>query len=168
MRWVVVPEASTVWIEGTSSVHPIRASASGVEGWLDSAFEDGAFVVDDGVAGHVEIAIGRLSSGNPLIDRETRRRANAKRYPLITGEVHTARIVSDSELAVEGVIRFRGEEVTAEGSLHIVEASSENIVIEGSAVFDVRWWKLRPPRIGLLSVHPNIEVAIRLVFAPSA
>jgi polyisoprenoid-binding protein YceI len=168
MRWVVVPEASTVWIEGTSSVHPIRASATGVTGWLDSAFTGGAFAVDGDVSGHVEIAIEQLSSGNPLIDRETRRRANAKRYPLITGDVQTARIVSDLELVVEGVIGFRGEEVAVEGSLHLVDASSENMVIEGNAVFDVRWWQLRPPRIGLLRVHPNIEVAIRLVFASSA
>ncbi len=34
-RYELVPEESQVWIEGSSSVHPIRATASGLTGWVE-------------------------------------------------------------------------------------------------------------------------------------
>ena len=166
-RWRVVPEASQVWVEGSSSIHPIRASASGLSGWLDAVIEDGTFAPGQELAGHVEIDVARLSSGNPLVDRETRRRVDAKRFPLITGDIERTISVAASEVTLEGMIRFRGEAVIVEGSLELAETADNVIVLEGRSIFDVRWWELRLPRLGLLRVHPDIEVAVRLTLEPA-
>jgi hypothetical protein len=38
----------------------------------------------------------------------------------------------------------------------------DTLVIEGEHVFDVRDFGVRPPRIGFLRVHPEVNVAIRI------
>ena len=89
-RWVLDPEASQVWIEGSSSVHPIRAGATGLTGWVELSTSRGKVATDPGLRGEVRIAVDRLQSGNPLVDRETRRRVDARRFPEIVGTVTAA------------------------------------------------------------------------------
>lgn len=153
-RFEILPDRSRVWIEGSSSIHPIRASATGLTGWAELA--------DSGVlsAGLVEIELERLSSGNPLVDRETRRRVNARRHPTIRGTV-TAVTGDKSAPSVVGRIEFRGESCDVEGDLSI-RPHDDAISIEGKQLFDVRDWGLKPPRLGLLKVNPEVEVRIHV------
>ena len=160
MRYTIDPEASQVWIKGTSSVHPIHAEANGLNGWL-SAKTHGRRFVDDAITGHIEIAVDRLASGNELVDRETRRRIDAKRYPLITGDITSVDAVSNDVADITGIVGFRGVEVEVNGTIGIEEAG-DRLVLEGAQTLDVRWWGLKPPRLLLIKVHPEVDVAIRL------
>jgi hypothetical protein len=100
-----------------------------------------------------------------LIDRETRHRIDATRYPEIVGTVTTAERIDSRRFAVTGDIAFRGEVRSVAGEL-AVSFDGTQLVVEGTETFDVREWGLRPPRIGLLRVHPDVRVRIRAVANP--
>jgi polyisoprenoid-binding protein YceI len=152
-RYTIDPDRSQVWVEGSSSVHPIHATANGLEGWID--------VDDRGIDGEVRIEVDRLRSGNSLVDRETRRRIDARTFPEIVGTATSAEPVGEGSYRVTGTVAFRGEERTVDGGL-IVATADEVLIVEGSHRFDVRDWGLEPPRLGLLKVHPDVDVRIHL------
>lgn len=164
-RFIIDPEESEVWIEGSSSVHPIHASASGLTGWVELSRTRGGVAKVPRLAGEVRVAVDRLSSGNPLVDRETRRRVDARRHPEIVGIVTGAERVAADRLSVTGEIAFRGEVRPVSGEL-TVSADGDRLVIDGSESFDVRDWGLEPPRVALLRVHPDIRVRIHVVANP--
>ena len=160
MRYRIDPETSRVWIQGSSSVHPIHAEATGLTGWLSAEIDEGRFVGDD-ITGHVEIAVELLASGNELVDRETQRRIDAKHHPLITGDITAVEAVSNDVADIIGIAGFRGENVEVSGTIGIEQAGNR-LVLEGAQTLDVRRWGLKPPRLLVIRVHPEIEVAIRL------
>src|SRR5699024_5459107 len=90
-RFVIDPGDSQVWIEGSSSVHPVHATASGLEGWVELSFAGANLRKDTEARGEVRIAVDGLRSGNALVDRETRRRIDARRFPEIVGTVTSSR-----------------------------------------------------------------------------
>lgn len=162
-RYTIDPEASQVWIAGTSSVHPIHATAAGLEGWIELDCDGGVLAAEPGFDGTVRIEVAALKSGNRLVDGETRRRIDAKRYPEISGVVTGADRESDDRLAVRGDLSFRGETRAVEGELTVAVAGDCNrVVVEGSQTFDVREWGLEPPKLALLKVHPDIDVRIHV------
>ena len=155
------PAASQVWIEGSSSVHPIHACASGLSGWIELSTIKAGVAAQPNMAGEVRIEVDRLASGNALVDRETRRRIDAKRYPEIVGTVGSATRITTQHIEISGTIEFRGQQVEVSGICDVTLAGSR-IMIDGSQRFDVRDWGLTPPRIGLLRVHNDIEVRIHV------
>jgi polyisoprenoid-binding protein YceI len=163
MRYRLVPEQSQVWIDGSSSIHPIRATASGLEGWLEAEVTDGE--VGPTVTGRVEIEVEQLRSGNRLVDRETRRRVDSRRHPAITGEITSSKQNDDGQLSVEGIIGFRGEELAVTGNL-VVTPTDDGLRIEGEQSFDVRDWGLDPPALLAIKVHPDVTVRISLEAEP--
>ena len=166
-RFEFVPEESQVWIQGSSSVHPIHATATGVTGWVEVATTRSGVASTPKLAGEVRIAVGLLQSGNPLVDRETRRRIDARRFPEIVGTVTSATRPAAGRLAVTGDLAFRGEVRSVEGEVTAV-VEDGRLVIEGAARFDVREWGLQPPKVALLRVHPDIDVRIHLIGRPAA
>jgi hypothetical protein len=164
-RFDLDPEVSQVWIDGSSSLHPIHASATGVTGWIELGLSGGGITTTSGLAGEIHVVVDRLASGNALIDRETRHRIDATRYPEIVGTVTTAERIDSRRFAVTGDIAFRGEVRSVAGEL-AVSFDGTQLVVEGTETFDVREWGLRPPRIGLLRVHPDVRVRIRAVANP--
>ena len=87
MRYRIVPERSTVWIDARSSLHPIHSSTDGLEGFIELDHLEGDDVrIADPPTGFLSLPVGRLSSGNALEDRELRKRVDAKRFPRIEGK----------------------------------------------------------------------------------
>ena len=163
--YTIDPERSQVWIEGSSSVHPIHATALGCTGWAQVALTRGAVAATPKFDGEIRIAVDLLRSGNSLVDRETRRRVDAKRHPEIIGTVSSATRLAADRLAVTGEIDFRGEVREVDGEI-TVTVDDGDLVIEGEALFDVRDWGLEPPKVALLKVHPEVTVRIHAVASP--
>ncbi len=161
-RFELDPERSRVWIEGSSSVHPIKARAKGLCGWVELAVSDAELALDPVVEGEVRVALDRLRSGNALVDRETRRRVDAQRFPEIVGRVTSSKPGTPDAVALEGEIDFRGVTVAVNGDLG-VELKDDEVHLAGTQTFDVRDWGLSLPRLGLLRVHPNVEVRFEAV-----
>ena len=113
-RYRIVPESSTVTIVGETSLYPIVVNVT-PSGWLEAAVVDGEFAPGTDIRAEVEIAVIEFRSGNPLVDRETRRRLRANQYPTISGAVSEVVKIDGADATVKGMVTFLGRDVEQEG-----------------------------------------------------
>ena len=157
IRYVVKEASATVVFTASSSVHPIRSVGS-ASGWFDATISDGVFSGDADFGGHLDVPLEGLSSGNPLIDREMRRRVDGETHPTIEADIESSTLVDPEHATITGTVAFLGETTLVEGDLRIVPGPR----LVGTGEFDVRWWGLEPPRLLMLRVDPIVTVAIDL------
>ena len=145
-------------------MHAIHGRAEELSGTIEADVVDGR--VGSAFVGRLEVPVKRLRSGNPLNDAELQRRVDARRYPTIVGEIGNATALDgDGRFRIEGDLTFHGVTKTITGELQIAAADGR-ITIEGEHVFDIRDYGVKPPRILMLRVEPEVTVRIRLVAAP--
>jgi hypothetical protein len=163
-RFRIIPDRSRVWIDASSSVHPIHSETDGLEGWFEAELgEPGPIAVRPLPNGHLELAVGRLTSGNPLLDREMKRRIDARRHPTITGDLTAVESTSeDGRYRARGNVTFRGVTRPVDGELNLT-VEQETLRIAGEQVFDVRDFDFQPPKMLMLKVHPEVKVRIDVV-----
>jgi hypothetical protein len=166
-RYRMSPEQSTVTIVGETSLHPITVNVT-PDGWLEASIEDGVFVAGSALRGEVEIAVIEFRSGNPLVDRETRRRLNSKRYPTIRGVLTDVVDLDGPTATVKGTITFIGQEVELEGDISLIDDGASTCHLAGSGQMDVQWWGLEPPTLLVLKMEPVVTVSVDLHFEPVA
>jgi polyisoprenoid-binding protein YceI len=161
----IVPEKSRVLIDAKSSVHPIHSSTDGVEGSLDLEMQGGgALNLESTPAARLSLPVDRLKSGNPLEDRELRRRIDARRFPTISGELSELRESgTPGRYLARGDVTFRGVTHTYEDEITISEIDDRTLHIEGAHTFDVRDFGMEPPKILMLRVEPEVKVRIEIV-----
>jgi len=158
-RYRIDPARSRVAIDARSSLHPIHSETDGLEGWVELDLDGGGpgFQVP---GAHLELPVERLRSGNPLEDRELKRRIDARRYPTIEGrltELHETdeagryRVVG--EITFKGVTRICEDEIT-------FTLDGDELHLRGTTAFDIRDWGMEPPRILMLRVHPEVTVTL--------
>ena len=168
-RYGITPESSTVAIEARSSVHPIHGEATGLRGRLDVRLDGDGIDLSAPVRMRLECPIEALRSGNPLNDRELRRRVEAGKYPSIVGE---AREVTATErpgrYAVRGDLTFHGVTREVTGEITVAVPAADALVIEGEQEFDIRDFGVSPPRILMLRVEPDVRVRIHVEAARHA
>ena len=150
-------------IVGETSLHPITVNVT-PSGWIEATVEHGRFVGGTDIRGEIEIAVIEFRSGNPLVDRETRRRLNARLYPTIRGEMTEVVGISGPTATVKGAVTFLGNEVELEGEFSIVEGDEDSVTLAGSGQMDVQWWGLEPPTLLVLKMEPVVTVSIDLLF----
>jgi len=109
-RYRIVPERSKVFIAARSSLHPIDTRTDGLEGFVDVEVQRGGRLdLTAPTKGRVSLPVERMSSGNPLEDRELRRRIDARRHPTIDGELTDMRETGeDGRYLVRGDVTFKG------------------------------------------------------------
>jgi hypothetical protein len=156
-RYQIDPETASVTVSGSSTLHPIVAVAPAT-GWFEAELIEGRFVEGSVLTGRLEIALADLKSGNPLIDRETRRRLKAEEYPLIVAEITETRRVQGQTAVIAGNVSFLGETIGVAGKL----ALSMGPTLVGEGTFDIRSWGVEPPRLLAVRVHPDISVRVDL------
>jgi polyisoprenoid-binding protein YceI len=163
-RYTFDSEQSCIWVSGRSSLHPINTETRGITGWFETwTRDDSSLDLDRPVAGELELAVERLTSGNQLYDRELRRRMDSRRYPTITGRV--TRIVAGDlhpNYVVTGDISFHGKTRTFAHEMHI-EVQDHEISLGGEYVFDIREFGMTPPSMLMIRVYPEISVRVELV-----
>jgi YceI-like protein len=163
LRFAIVPDRSRVWIEARSSLHPIHSTTSGLDGWLEVEIAGGRVAASETTRGWLELAVDLLSSGNPINDREMRRRIDARRYPTITGELTGIEDADDGGYQVRGDLTFRGVTRSYQGPMDIVPLDDGSLRLEGERVFDIREFGMQPPRILMLRVYPDVSVRVSIV-----
>jgi polyisoprenoid-binding protein YceI len=175
-HYVIVPERSLVEIEGRSSVHPIHSRTTGLEGFINIEFGgDGRVDPTDRTAapsGRLSLPVERLTSGNPIEDRELKRRIEARRFPTIDGVLTELSAVgaggtdgTDDRYVVSGEITFRGETRAYEHEMTIERLDDHTVRLTGEASFDIRDFGMEPPRILLLRVEPDVVVRVEIIAA---
>jgi polyisoprenoid-binding protein YceI len=162
-RFRIIPERSRVWLEATSSVHPIHGEASGLSGSIDVQFDGTGLDLSSSPDIKVELPVEQLKSGNRLEDAEMMRRVDARRYPTIRGVVKDMKSQGvDGLYAVTGDLSFHGVTQTVEGEVTVSRPDNGTLVIEGEQQFDIRDYNVSPPKILMLKVHPEVKVRIRV------
>jgi polyisoprenoid-binding protein YceI len=163
-RFRILPDRSEAWVDAETSVHPIHGHAGGLEGAIEAEVAGGALDLSVQPKMRLELAIGRLTSGNPFYDGETQRRIEARRYPTIVGE---AREVSElpppGSYRVRGDLTFHGVTRSVEGEVTLSFPDDRTLVLEGEQTFDVRDFGVQPPKLLMLRVHPLAAVRVRVV-----
>jgi polyisoprenoid-binding protein YceI len=164
-RYRILPEESRVWIDAQSSLHPIHTETTGLEGWLDLDIREATGVnVAVMPRGHIELRVERLRSGNALEDRELRRRIDARRYPVITGELRQMQAADgDGSYLVGGDLTFRGTTRSYRDVMSVQLVDARTVRLTGRSTFDIRDFGMEPPRILMLRVHPDVGVRVDIV-----
>lgn len=164
VRYRIDPTRSRLGIAAKSNIHPIQAEADGLEGWLDVELDDAGILVDGADAkGRVELAVARLRSDNLLADRQWRRHVDARKFPIIVGELtDIGRTDVDHHYRASGDITFHGVTCPQDDHLVFTVDGPDELEITGSAVFDIRDYGLQPPRILLARVEPEVRVTVAI------
>jgi polyisoprenoid-binding protein YceI len=153
-RYNIVPKRSQVWIHARSSLHAIDTSTDGLEGWLDL----------EAPAGHLELPVEKLRSGNPLEDRELKRRIDSRRFPTIEGNLSSMKETEERDVyLVQGELTFKGVTRSYEHTMTLSMEDENTVHLEGESTFDVRDFGLEPPRILMLKVEPEVRVRVAIV-----
>jgi polyisoprenoid-binding protein YceI len=162
-RYSFDTERSCVWVSGRSSLHPINTETRGITGWFEAgAQSDGSLDLGDRIAGELQVAVAKLTSGNQLYDHELRRRIDARRFPMIEGRVTT--ISADGahpRYSVAGDISFHGKTRSFEHDMDI-EIGEDEVTLTGDYVFDIREFGMKPPSMLMIRIYPEIKVRIEL------
>ena len=167
LRFTLDPDRSCLWVDARSNLHPITTQTRGLEGWVElTLLPDGSIDLDHPVLGHLEVWVDRFSSGNQLYDRELKRRIDARRHPVILGQitgVHNTEAVNRYRVA--GDLSFHGETrgFEHEMTIEVDRASSvPSIALKGDRVFDIREFRMKPPSMLMLKVYPEVAVRVEL------
>jgi len=159
----IIPERSRVWIEASSSVHPIKGESEGLSGTINAAFNGDGLDLSSLPEISVELPVERLKSGNRLEDAEMMRRIDARRYPTIRGIVRDMKPQGvGGRYVVTGDLTFHGVTQSMEGEVTVSRPDNGTLGIEGEREFDIRDFKVDPPKILMLRVHPEVKVRIRV------
>jgi polyisoprenoid-binding protein YceI len=159
---MIIPERSRVWIDARSSVHPIHSTTDGLEGFVDLDADRNA-VVGAHPTAQLSFPVDRLSSGNRLEDRELHQRIDARRYPTITGVLTgVLRVADDGRFLVRGDLTLRGVTRSVEGYITLTTVDERTIRLTGESTFDVRDFGMKPPRILMLRVEPEVKVRVEI------
>jgi hypothetical protein len=167
LHFTLDPDRSCVWVDARSNLHPITTQTRGLQGWVELTLRpDGRIDLDVPVQGHLEVSVDRFSSGNQLYDRELKRRIDARRHPLILGQITGVQATPDADrYRVAGDLSFHGETRSFEHEMSI-EVDHGSLVMSGERVFDIREFRMKPPSMLMLKVYP--EVAVRVALYGSA
>jgi polyisoprenoid-binding protein YceI len=104
-----------------------------------------------------------LRSGNPLQDRELLRRIDADRYRRITGDARKVQEADgDGRYLVSGDVSFHGATRTVEGEVRVGAPDERTVVVEGEQIFDIRDFNLKPPKVLMFRVEPEVKVRIQV------
>jgi polyisoprenoid-binding protein YceI len=154
---------STLTIDASSSIHPIHTTAD-VTGWFEiSRNDDGTVDGSEPVGGYVQLDLSAMRSGNPLIDRETERRLDVRRFPTVDGElVRLAATADPHRYDAVGRLTFHGQTHEVEGSVDL-DWSDDRVVIDGTKTLDVTQFGVQPPSLLVVKVHKEITVRLRAV-----
>jgi hypothetical protein len=63
---------------------------------------------------------------------------------------------------VTGDLTFHGVTNTLDGELGFRADADGTVQLWGEQVLDVRAWNIKPPKFGLLKVHPDIRVRLEV------
>lgn len=150
-------ERSELIIDARSNVHPIEIRTAGVSGTIDVDVRAGQVDLSSTPRAEFEIPADLLRSGIDLYDKEIQRRIGARKYRVIRGRIHDAREIAPGRYRLSGNLSLHGVTREIEGEVDIRVADGA-LVIEGSTLLDTRDYKIEPPKVLMLEVHPKVKI----------
>lgn len=158
-----MPGRSSLETETKSNVHPIHASATRLDGFIEGEVgPDGRPDFELPYKARLEVPLAAMGTGNRLQDMEMQRRMKAREHPVIRVD-----LIRAWNLGPDGMCRASFQ-VTARGRSRSYEenfslsASGGRIVVEGQHAFDMRDFGVDPPRFFAMKVEPEVKVRLRI------
>jgi polyisoprenoid-binding protein YceI len=158
-RYRIVPGRSHFWFDARSSLHPIRAETTAVGGFVETEIAGGRPDLKLQPQGKIEVDADSVKTGNSLYDREIERQLDVRKYPRIRGEILEFKEVEPGRrYMVRGNLSLHGVTKIVEGEVNLRVKDDGNFEVEGEKLFDIRDFGLKPPRILMLKVYPEVTV----------
>ena len=183
-RFRIDATASSLTLEVRTSLVPLHASASGIEGHLEVALlGDGAIDEREQPAGRMTFAVRRLQRANPQYALEIERLLDPRHFPDVVVDLASTQPIGPDGRATspsvdgardgrvyraEGAMTLRGVTHPLDGELVAHFPDPATIELEGERVVDVRQFGVTPPRLFALRVHPDVRVRLQVVARRSA
>jgi DNA-binding PadR family transcriptional regulator len=180
-RFSVASDRSHLVVETRSSVGPIAFATASLSGDVMAAVGDGLLLVTPSPSASLRVQMSDLTSGNALYDSELFRRADARRYPLVTLELgSTAQIGEGNTYQLAGVVTLHGVTRTVEGQVLVtvqehragkgsraltaegLRPPDRTLTVEGEQIFDIRGFGMTLPDMPLLKLYPDVRLHLHL------
>jgi hypothetical protein len=168
-RYTVSSSESSLAVEARSTLHAIRATVSGLTGYVVAAWKaDGGLASAPDPVMHLEFPIDQVRSGNAMQDREMRKLVDAGRFPKVAADLRTIELLSSpSRYKASGEITLVGRARTYGGEFMIANDGGA-VSVEGELNLDIRDFGLKPPSLLILKVDPILRIRLRLVARTAA
>ena len=152
-----------------SSMHPIHARASDLQGYIEGELgPDGRPDLDAPYAAQLRLPVRAMRSGNRLQDMEMQRRIEARRYPTIDVRVgHVQSLDGSGRYRASLEVTAHGQTVPVEEDL-VLQVEDGHLVVDGEHRFDMRDFGVDPPRFLALRVRPEVTVRAHIVAVEEA
>ena len=163
-RFVIQSDRSHLKVRARSSLHPIHGTGP-LTGHVDAVVEAGRFDPAAPTTGSVELQIADLRGEDEHFDEEMKRRLDAHRYPLVVGTITKAlpSTNGDGRYHLVGDLSFHGQTRTVEGDVKVRFRGERYLQAEGTLQLDIRDFGIKPPKVFMLKVHPEIEVTVEVI-----
>lgn len=180
-RFFVASDRSHLVVETRSSVGPIAFATASLSGEVIAAVDDGLLLVSPSPTASLRVQMSDLTSGNTLYDSELFRRADARRYPLVTLELRSTVQIGEGntyqlagEVTLHGVTRSVDGQVLVTVQEHRSESGSRSraaagprrpdrtLTVEGEQIFDIRGFGMTLPEMPLLKLYPDVRLHLHL------
>ena len=139
-------------------------TATDVVGDLDAEMTpNGVFLAVPVPGCRVEVPVAALHSGNPLYDREGRRRFDAAHYPAVVAELVMAIPLGRGKHRVTWRLTLHGATHDLDGELQAGAIDADAIMVEGRHRLDVRRWGVHPGGFLGIHVNPEADFSVRLL-----
>lgn len=151
-------------IDARSNVGPIRWEADGLQGGFE-VVDAGAEAVDPRKVewAELELAVDRLTSGNPLYDAELLRRIDARTHPTARVALrHVDPVGTGNRYQLQGDLTFHGVTRAVTGSVVIAFPEPEVALVYGEKVIDIRDFDVPSPAVLMLKILPDVRVRMSI------
>jgi polyisoprenoid-binding protein YceI len=163
-RYKITPRRSRLSFEARSSLHPIKAEATGVGGFVEAELNPGGLDLKVTPQGKLEVDVDSIKTGNMLYDRELERQLEVRKYPRIRGEiVEVTELEAGHRYKIRGNLSVHGVTKPVEGEVKLRVLDDGSFEAEGEQTFDIRDFGLTPPRILMLKVYPDVKVRAHIM-----
>ena len=166
MRYRIVPERSRLFALARSSLHPIRVETGAVGGFIEAQIAGEVLDLNSPPRSEIEVAAGALKSGNFLYDHELARQLEVARYPSVRGVLMAVSGLGGKRYRVRARLLLHGVERELEAEATLLQESDQSLVVEGERTIDMRDFALKPPRLLMFQVYPEVRVRMRIVARP--
>ena len=157
--YVLIPDSSTIVVEGTSNAHDWDTKSSSLEGIASFNFSTGSILTIDSV--NIQLKSDSFRSGKKVMDKKTRGALKVKDNPVISFELKEFSRQSGDSVWVNGDFTVAGKTVSKLTKAVVLITESDQVSVSGYQNFRMTEFDVKPPTALLGSLKTGDEVTVR-------
>jgi polyisoprenoid-binding protein YceI len=165
-RFRVSPERSHVTATVKATLQQIEVVAKNLTGTFSADVSDGR-LTGTPPTGDFDLRVADLSAGNPLFDLDLRRTLDAKKFPLVAGSIRSVEATeAPGDYTVSGDLRFHGVAQSVSGRVSLKPLPGGALELDGEMTILLGDFGIKPRRMLMLSVDPQVHIVAHVVAEP--